>query len=147
MKHTSRILLEARVDRVAEVVGDLSTYPHWNDVVAEATPVPDDPDSWMTTLRARVGPFARSKQLRMTRTRNEREGDRRTIRFERQEVPAREHAAWIMDAQVAPNGDGTVVELSLDYTGGLWTAPLEPVLGAAIDRATRRLGSYLASTD
>ena len=70
VEHTAEIFVNADPVTVADVVADLSTYPLWNDVVASAEPLDDDSTdvAWLTTLRARVGPFARSKQLRMVRS-------------------------------------------------------------------------------
>jgi len=147
VKHTTTIVVEQPLDLVADSLADLGSYPHWNDVVAAAEPLESasTEPSWHTTLRARVGPFARSKVLRMARTMNERSELGHAIRFERSELDGRDHAAWIMDAALEPVDDGTEVSLTLHYDGGLWTGALDGVLGAAIDRATRRLPEYLAS--
>jgi hypothetical protein len=81
----------------------------------------------------------------MERTKDDRIEDAHTIRFERAERDGRTHAAWVMDALLSPVEDGTQVSLTLHYDGGLWTGALDPVLGAAIERATRRLPEHLAS--
>ena len=49
-----------------EALADLSTYPEWLALVTEAEPQGDH--TWLVTLRARLGPLARSKRLRMVRT-------------------------------------------------------------------------------
>ena len=51
---------------VWEVVSDLGTYPDWLDIVGKAVPAGDA--AWTVDLRGKVGPFARSKRLRMVRT-------------------------------------------------------------------------------
>lgn len=149
VEHTAEIFVTADPRTVADVVADLSTYPLWNDVVASAEPLNDSDDvAWLTTLRARVGPFARSKQLRMVRSEHRVEDQTHTIRFVRSETDGREHSAWIMNAGIAPattstNDQTSRVVLGLDYSGGLWNPALDLVLGSAIDRATRNLSSYL----
>jgi hypothetical protein len=144
VEHRTRLHLEAGPAKVGPVLADLSTYPEWNDLVATA--VPDDladQDTgpvWSITLRARVGPFARSKQLRMVRVHL----DDESVRFERRERDGRTHASWVMEAEVTPAGSvGTTVELILRYDGGLWTSALDGILRAAIERAATRLPSYL----
>ncbi len=148
VRHNTVIFVDANPKLVGEVLADLSTHVEWNDVVAEAIPAAtgslSSTPAWITTLRANVGPFARSKKLRMARTENQIGVDGvRRITFERREVDEREHADWIMRVEVAPDGDGTVVELSLEYSGGLWVGALDGVLRAAIDRATAKLPDYL----
>lgn len=146
VEHTAEIFVNADPVTVADVVADLSTYPLWNDVVASAEPLDDNNATvaWLATLRARVGPFARSKQLRMVRSEHRVEDRIHTIRFTRSEIDGREHSAWIMNAEIAPVGDQrSRVVLGLDYGGGLWNPALDLVLGAAIDRATRNLSPFL----
>ena len=139
VEHTAEIFVNADPVTVADVVADLSTYPLWNDVVASAEPLDNDSTdvAWLTTLRARVGPFARSKQLRMVRSEHRVEDQTHTIRFVRSEIDSREHSAWIMNAGITPGGNQrSRVVLGFEYGGGLWNPALDLVLGAAIDRAT-----------
>ncbi|MGI9606225.1 MAG: hypothetical protein ACR2P0_08815 [Acidimicrobiales bacterium] len=155
MKHSTDLIVEAEAGAVGDVLADLATYPHWNDVVRTAisSETNDSMSSpaWITTLEARVGVFARSKQLRFIRALDEpTDGGGRRIRFDRYETDGRQHAAWTMHASVEPataNGgtERSAVTLQLAYDGGLWTSALDPVLGAAIERATRRLAEYVAS--
>lgn len=147
MKHSSELIVRADPNKVAEVLADLSTYPSWNDLVSEAEPVePDDGDAgpaWRTTLRAQVGPFARSKQLRFVREFNETHEDHSSVRFIRREVDGRTHAAWTMEAEVEPVASISSVTLSLAYDGGLWIPALNNVLHSAIAKATDRLPAYV----
>ena len=149
MKHSANLLVEAAGDIVGNVLADLGTYPHWNDLVQAAEPTQDNDDgpAWTTTLRAQVGPLARSKQLRFVRAIDETEADgSRRILFERSELDGREHAAWVMEVAVRSAARQTTeVTLALSYTGGLWMPALGNVLGSAIDRATTRLPGYVAS--
>lgn len=144
MEHRIEVGVDARPDSVTEALADLTTYPEWNDLVAAAEPVPtvdDDPGpAFSMTLRGRIGPFARSKQLRMVRLPPE----QGRVRFERRELDGRDHAAWAMEASVNPvPAGGSTVELILRYDGGLWSPALEALLSASIDRATVRLPDFL----
>ena len=132
-------------ERIADIIGDLGTYPDWLDLVVTAEPAPDDgaDAAWMVTIRAKVGPFARSKKLRMVRTKSDRTGPTAAFRFERRETDQRQHSPWTLDASVAPGPDhGSVVTMDLRYGGRLWTAPLEPILGSVIDDAGPGLEAY-----
>lgn len=84
-------------------VEDLGRYPSWLDIVVRAEPVePHDGDSgpaWSVDLRGRLGPFARSKRLRMVRTRHEPPHE---VAFERAELDGRQHSQWTLLASVAP---------------------------------------------
>lgn len=144
MEHTSEIFVDADPDDVGGVLADLSTYPLWNDVVATAEAIDGRGEPvWITTLRAQVGPFSRSKQLRMARTKYSVTDEAHEIRIERAEVDGRDHSEWVMTAHIEPNGAGSRVVLGLEYSGGLWNPGLDLVLGAAIDRATKNLATYL----
>ncbi|MEM7272432.1 MAG: SRPBCC family protein [Actinomycetota bacterium] len=135
---------EAGPDRLFAVVSDLATYPDWLDLV-DAVESAGEPDAWFVTLRARVGPFSRSKRLRMVRT-VARDGARRTVRFDRAETDGKEHSPWVLSAVVlpVPDGEGSEVTLDLVYGGTLWTGPLETILDATAARATERLQAYVA---
>lgn len=150
MKHSANLLVNSPSGIVGDVLADLATYPRWNDLVQDASPVevPDgELSAWTTTLRAQIGPLARSKQLRFVRTVDDVADDgSRRVRFERQEVDRREHAEWVMETTVRPrDAKQSVVTLELCYGGGLWVPALEGALGTAIERATSRLASYVAS--
>ena len=151
MKHSSELAVQTDPTTVGAVLSDLGTYPHWNDLVHEAVTADAAPDdvgpAWLTTLRAQVGPFARAKQLRFVRVLDETVDDVHRTRFERREVDGREHANWIMEAEVRPGStpDSSTVTLILTYEGGLWVPALGSILGSAIERATTRLPDYVAS--
>lgn len=118
-------------------VATLEAYPAWMRLVHRVTTL--DPDegrrAWWVELRAKVGPFARSKQLRMVRTVLE---PGRRVRFERIQPDERDHAEWILTAKVGEpetTGSGAVLTMHLEYTGELWSAP---VLGRILDDEVRR---------
>lgn len=144
--------VDASPQATMAALADLGTYPAWLSLVAKAEPAaqaasdPDasDPDAsgtWLVTLRARLGPLARSKRLRMVRT----ELDERSVRFVRRETDDREHADWVLSAELEPRSDGrSDVRVHLHYSGALWSAPLELVLRSFEGSAADRLSGYLA---
>jgi hypothetical protein len=95
-------------------------------------------------LRARVGPFARSKRLRMVRTIFEPE---RRVRFERIQDDERDHAQWILEARLDEAHGGTNLTMDLEYTGDLWgDAVLSRILDDEVRRGKRALQDLLTST-
>lgn len=145
IKHNQGVdrTISATVDAAPEAtmaaLADLSTYPAWLTLVTAAEP--DGDGAWLVTLRARLGPLARSKRLRMERT----ELTDGSVRFERAETDGRDHAEWVLTAQAAANADdNTDVSVHLHYGGALWTAPLEIVLSSFEGSAADRLAAYLS---
>jgi uncharacterized protein YndB with AHSA1/START domain len=126
-------------DEVWAVVSDLSTYPRWLDIVPRADP---DGGGWIVDLRGRLGPFARSKRLRMERT--VAEAPRLAV-FERAERDGREHSPWVLRAEVEPTDGGSRLTMHLHYGGSLWGPVLERLLGDTIERSRPRLLDELAS--
>jgi hypothetical protein len=134
---------------VFEHVARLEAYPAWLPLVhaADVDPTGDDRQpAWAVELRARVGPFARSKQLRMVRT--ECETDRLVV-FERSETDGRLHASWVLRAELEPSDGPTTysdrstrVTMHLSYDGRLWTAGL---LEGVLDEEIRRGRAGLAA--
>ncbi len=147
MDRTISTTAPAAPDAVYPIVADLGTYEHWLKLVHKVEPAHADPTdigpAWWITLRAKVGPFARSKRLRMVRTADEAP---RSVRFERAELDGKQHSAWIMQAGVSPgrSADESNVEVSLDYDGQLWNVALDAVLGGAIDNAIGGLHQYVS---
>lgn len=121
-------------ERVWAVVSDLATYPRWLDIVPKALAQPDG--SWQVDLRGRLGPFARSKRLRMVRTVA---AEPTSAVFERRELDGRQHSAWVLRAEVAPSGSGSRLTMRLHYGGSLFGPVLERVLGDTIDKSRPRL--------
>jgi len=120
-------------------LADLNTYPEWLTLVSGATA--DGDNAWLVTLKARLGPLARSKRLRMIRT----ELTSDSVRFERQETDGRDHAEWVLTANLEPVDPTTSeVKVHLHYGGALWSAPLEIVLASFEGSAADRLGAYLS---
>ena len=133
-------------------IDDLGRYPQWMGLVHGASaidPLPDGTPAWDVELRARIGPFARSKRLTMVRTVCETD---RAVVFERRETDGRSHSVWRLGATVEPGEPGQPdfgcrLEMSLHYGGSLWTGGLmERVLHDEINRSRDRLVRLIAET-
>lgn len=151
----------ASPDQLFAVVSDLNTYPSWNEIVHRVEPIDDHADgvdpvgvdgvnrnaaepTWFVTLRARLGPLARSKRLRMARTMLESPADNDghgLVRFDRREVDGRDHAPWTMEVTVEPaSGPAlSVAVCRLHYGGGMWSGLLEGSLDLVARRSVVRL--------
>ncbi|MET0144579.1 MAG: SRPBCC family protein [Ilumatobacteraceae bacterium] len=145
--HTSVTLLieDATAAEVFVHVGTLDRYPPWMRLIHRVEPTePDDGrPAWRVELRARVGPFARSKALRMVRTVHEPD---RHVRFERVQDDERDHAEWILDALVADVGGGAALTTELTYSGKLWgSGALQRVLDDEIRRGKRSLREVISA--
>ena len=140
--------IDAEPSRVFELVAELDSYPDWLDLVDEVERCeasPDDPldRAWLITLRARIGPLARSKRLRMIRTILD---EPTRARFERREIDGRSHAPWVLDATVEPGPSPTsaVLTMDLQYGGRLWSSVLDGVLATQVDAAVQKLETMTA---
>jgi len=144
MQSTESVTVEARPASVFPYVADLAAYPRWMHLVHRAEPLPVDDDgplAWSVEIRAQVGPFARSKRLRMERVECIAE---QLVVFERAETDGREHAGWILRVELAPVSPdaagshvevATTVTMHLTYDGRLWTGG---VLNKILDDQIRR---------
>ncbi len=126
-------------------VEDLDQYPQWMTLVHSIQRVdqPAATPAWNVELRAHVGPFARSKVLRMERTEHVAPT---TVpgcaTFQRSEVDGREHSPWTLRATVAagPTDATSHLTMELEYGGSLWGgAVLQRVLDDSVRRASERL--------
>ncbi len=144
MERTATTVTSADAADLFAIVADLATYPDWMDLVTRTEPAEAHPGdagpAWLVTLRARVGPFARSKRLRMVRSQHD-PSDR--VRFERCEVDGRHHSSWVLDATVADVPAGSQVTMRLRYDGSLWSGLLDAVLGSQIETAIPRLQGHV----
>jgi len=123
---------------VMAVVGDLTTYPRWLDLVRRVVPAEPEADgrpAWHVELRGKVGPLARSKRLRMVRTAL----DDGHVTFERQEADGRPHAPWILSGEVDDDGTGSRLTMRLHYGGSLWGPLLDRLLADAVQRGRSTL--------
>ena len=130
MRTSEAVLVPAPPASVFPYVADLAEYPRWLPLVHAADP--DGDAAWRVELRARVGPFARSKQLRMRRS--VAVADTLVV-YERAEIDGREHARWTLRCELDAAGDDTLVTMHLAYDGRLWTAG---ILERVLDEEVRR---------
>lgn len=145
----SQLRTERGTADVLSWVDDLERYPEWMRLIHRVQALEPDErgPAWSVELRARLGPFARSKRLRMVRTVYD--APHRIV-FERVEGDGRDHAPWILtlriDSREGPERSALVTDLDvhLHYGGSLWTGGvLERVLGDEVDRGRDRLLSVL----
>jgi hypothetical protein len=130
-------------DRLFVWVEDLAVYPQWMRLVHRVGPATeaDGLPAWQVELRAQVGPFARSKVLRMVRTEHD---EPHRVTFERSEVDGRQHSPWtlrvIVEGEPESDADTSILTMELRYGGSLWSgAVLQRVLDDAVRRGSERL--------
>jgi hypothetical protein len=150
MEIERRRTLPGPAGRAFALVDDLAAYPDWMDLVHDvsvATPEDDEP-AWNVELQAQVGPFARSKRLRMVRTVHHPPTE---VVFERVEVDGRKHSPWVLRAtlsspNVGPGEDSVELVMTLTYGGNLWTgAVLQRVLDDHVERGAQALATLLGA--
>jgi hypothetical protein len=150
---TAELTAPCAPDVLFRYVADLGSYPEWLDIVPRAVPDDGDEPAWVVDLRGRLGPFARSKRLRMVRTT---EQAPTKVVFERRERDGRSHAPWILqvvvervdgdnDSDGAAPGDSRLT-MHLHYGGAFWGPVLERILGDEIENSKPRLLALLEST-
>ncbi len=140
MDVTADLLAPCSPERLFGWVDDLAHYPEWLDIVPRATPVDaregDPGPAWSVDLRGRLGPFARSKRLRMVRTVHE---PPMRVRFERLEHDGRRHSPWVLEAGIAPDGGASRLTMRLHYGGSLVGPLVERLLADEIRQSKPRL--------
>ena len=144
MRVTESIEIPAPPELVFPHVARLDAYPAWLRLVHDVELIDEDPSpTWHVELRARVGPFARSKRLTMERI--ELRKNQLAV-FERAETDKRDHARWALRAQIEPRGaNATTLTMHLAYDGGLWSGGvLEKVLDEEIRRGREGLVALLS---
>lgn len=142
MELVANLVAPCPPDELFGWVGDLARYPEWLEIVTKVVPN-DDAESWAVDLRGRLGPLARSKRLRMVRSRHDAP---HAVTFERAEVDGRSHSPWILDATVRVVDGGSCLEMVLHYGGGLFGPVLERVLRDEIERSRLRLLALVSPT-
>ena len=132
--------IEAPLPLVRSVLRDLSSYSEWVPIVSSVEP--DGDEHWFVELRVSMGPFARSKRLRMKRSVD----DSNKVCFTREESDGRRHARWELCLTLESVADETSVDAALDYDGKMWTpGPVEEALHSGLDAAIDRLHKFVAS--
>lgn len=141
--------LPAGLDQVVPWVSDLARFREWMPMVHAVEPdtaAQGDP-AWLVELRAKVGPFARSKRLRMVRTAATQSPGRVAFTFERRELATPGHSLWVMNVVVSDDGGNSTVRIDLEYGGSLWTAGvLDKVLAAQIEEGKKGLVRVVSTT-
>ncbi|MGH9214330.1 MAG: SRPBCC family protein [Acidimicrobiales bacterium] len=148
MDVTAEMLAPCSPEELFVWVEDLSRYPDWLEIVPRAVaiePEPGDPGpAWSVDLRGQLGPFARSKRLRMVRTIHESPA---VVQFERIEHDDRDHSAWLLRAEVTASTAATSrLTMHLHYGGSLGGPLVEKLLADEIDRSRPRLIERLTLT-
>lgn len=135
--------LPAAAPVVEDLVGDLVTYPQWMGLVHSVSAV-DEFGGHRVELRGKIGPFARSKMLRMVRV-----DDPHEIRFERRELDGRSHGRWELRALLSQEGTddapSTHLAITLSYEGRLWSTVVERVLSEEIEQSKTRLAQLVVA--
>ena len=168
MELSASLRTAAHVDAVLGYVRELDRYTEWMPLVHSAVPESGSaPAAWSVELRARVGPFARSKRLRMVRTVMDlgaaspgagagAHSPARVV-FERRELDGRSHAAWRLEVVVTQTTNSSSVGTSgaaapdteltmhLSYDGRFFASVVESILQQQIDEGRRRLSALLAA--
>jgi len=142
---TAQLTAPCAPDVLFQYVADLGSYPEWLDIVPRAVPEGGDAGdgveaAWVVDLRGRLGPFARSKRLRMVRTE---ERAPTTVVFERRERDGRSHSRWMLRATIELDDGGSRLTMHLHYGGALWGPVLERILGDEIENSKPRLLALL----
>ena len=120
-------------------IDDLAQYPSWMGLVHAV--VPEGERVWQVELRGKIGPFARSKRLRMVQIET---SSAEHVRFERAEVDGRSHSAWVLDAKVSHKGSTTTLNMTLHYGGRLFSSVVERALHDEIEASKQRLRELVA---
>lgn len=142
--------LEVAQAPVVEALADLASYPHWLSIVGAAAPAAPHPDdvgpAWAVELIGRIGPFTKTKRVRMVRAAHD--PDAGTVRFERVEHDGRAHNVWVLTGEATPAPGGrTKVHVHLHYGGGRTLPGADLLLRQEAGRAGSRLARYLASLE
>jgi hypothetical protein len=140
-------VLRAPPSMVFPLIDDLGRYPEWMDLVhmvSVSEPTTGGAPAWDVELRAKVGPLARSKRLRMVRTVHE---PLQRVVFERAEVDGRQHSPWVLQSELESIDDGAVeLAMTLWYGGSLWSGVvLERVLDDHVERGAAALAVLVSS--
>lgn len=145
MDVTASLDAPAPSEALYAVVRDLASYPMWLDIVhsvqVDQTQAGED-CAWVVELRGKVGPFARSKRLRMVRALDE---DTGRVVFERREITGRRNSAWVLTATIDGTAIGSKLNVHLHYGGALFSSHvLERLLAEQISHGSERLLGLLA---
>lgn len=143
MEVTANVDVPVSVEILFGYISDLKNYESWLEMVHSVKPfshvasTSHELDAWIVELRARLGPFARSKRLRMVQKICEAPY---CVVFERAENDGRSHSAWVLSATVSPTDNGSSLQMNLHYSGSLFTGGLlERALADQIEQGREKL--------
>ena len=134
--------LDGSPEQIFATLADLANYQNWLGFI-DTVDTDGGDTSWIVTLRAQVGPFARLKKLRMMRVE---ELVPELIRFSRREIDSKDHSDW--DLYVTINekeGIGCSVQMVVSYSGRFWSVPLQAVFTSHVEAAKVRLQETFSS--
>jgi Polyketide cyclase / dehydrase and lipid transport len=148
MDLSSSVDIATSPTRLFPWVSEIERYPSWLTIVTSVVPAPG-PDGALgheIELRGRLGPFARSKRLRMIRPVCVEPTE---AMFERFELDGREHAMWRLAASVEPieGGRASRLTMRLGYSGALFGPVVERLLRDEIETAKERLAQVVAQAE
>jgi hypothetical protein len=136
--------LACSVKDLLPLINDLGQYPRWMGLVHAVVPEADN-QAWQVELRGKIGPFARSKRLRMVQVET---SSAEHLRFERAEVDGRSHSAWVLEAKVSQKDAAiprtTTLNMTLQYSGRLFSSVVERALHDEIEASKQRLRKLVA---
>lgn len=132
--------LVCSVKDLLPLINDLTQYPRWMGLVYAVVPETDG-QAWQVELRGKIGPFARSKRLRMVQVET---SSAEHLRFERAEVDGRSHSAWVLEARVSQQASMTTLNMTLQYSGRLFSSVVERALHDEIEASKQRLRKLVA---
>jgi hypothetical protein len=136
--------LACSVKDLLPLINDLGQYPRWMGLVHAVVPEADN-QAWQVELRGKIGPFARSKRLRMVQVET---SSAEHLRFERAEVDGRSHSAWVLEAKVSQKDAAipstTTLNMTLQYSGRLFSSVVERALHDEIEASKQRLRELVA---
>ena len=136
--------LNGSSEQIYIALADLANYQNWLGFI-DTVDTDGGDTSWIVTLRAQVGPFARLKKLRMVRVE---EDFPELIRFSRKETDSKDHSDWDLHVTISEKGDmGCSVQMVVSYSGGFWSVPLQAVFTSHVETAKVRLREMFPSND
>lgn len=136
--------LACSVKDLLPLISELTQYPQWMGLVHAVVPEADN-QAWQVELRGKIGPFARSKRLRMVQVET---SSVEHLRFERAEVDGRSHSVWVLEAKVSQKDAATprttTLNMTLQYSGRLFSSVVERALHDEIEASKQRLRKLVA---
>jgi Polyketide cyclase / dehydrase and lipid transport len=148
MDLSSSVDIATSPTRLFPWVSEMERYPSWLTIIRSVESSPDSHGApgHLVELRGRLGPFARSKRLRMVRQTCVEPTE---VVFERFELDGRDHAMWRLAASVEPinGGRSSRVTMRLGYDGALFGPVVERLLGDEIETAKERLAHVVAQAE